>query len=51
MTFIIKGFIWDIPILIFAYVLFGGPVFASGLRFADLFLGYGLGRLGTSNLD
>ena len=21
----IRGFIWDIPILIFAYVLFGGP--------------------------
>ena len=25
MGFIIRGFIWDIPILIFAYVLFGGP--------------------------
>ena len=23
--FIIRGFIWDIPILIFAYVLFWGP--------------------------
>ena len=23
--FIMRGFIWDIPILIFAYVLFGGP--------------------------
>ena len=21
----LKGFLWDIPILIFAYVLFGGP--------------------------
>ena len=25
MGFIIRGFIWDIPILIFAYVLFWGP--------------------------
>ena len=25
MGFIIKEFIWDIPILIFAYVLFSGP--------------------------
>ena len=25
MGFIITGFIWDIPILIFAYVLFSGP--------------------------
>ena len=24
--FIIRGFVWDIPILIFAYVLFGGPI-------------------------
>ena len=28
MGFIIRGFIWDIPTLIFAYVLFWGP---SGL--------------------
>ena len=26
MGFIIRGFIWDIPILIFAYVLFCGPI-------------------------
>ena len=26
MGFIIRGSIWDIPILIFAYVLFGGPI-------------------------
>ena len=26
MGFIIRGFIWDIPILIFAYVLFWGPI-------------------------
>ena len=25
MGFIIRGFIWDIPILLFAYVLFRGP--------------------------
>ena len=25
MGFIIRGFVWDIPILIFAYVLFSGP--------------------------
>ena len=25
MSFIVRGFIWDIPILIFAYVLFWGP--------------------------
>ena len=24
--FIIRGFIWDIPVLIFAYVLFWGPI-------------------------
>ena len=26
MGFIIRGFIWDIPILIFAFVLFWGPI-------------------------
>ena len=26
MGFIIRGFIWDIPIPIFAYVLFWGPI-------------------------
>ena len=26
MGFIIRGFIWDIPILIVAYVLFWGPI-------------------------
>ena len=26
MGFIIRGCIWDIPILIFAYVLFWGPI-------------------------
>ena len=29
MGFIIIGFIWDIPILVFAYVLFWGPITAS----------------------
>ena len=27
MGFIVRGLIWDIPILIFAYVLFWGPIF------------------------
>ena len=26
MGFIIRGFIWDVPILIFAYVLFWGHI-------------------------
>ena len=26
MGFIIRGVLWDIPILIFAYVPFGGPI-------------------------
>ena len=30
MGFIIGGFIWDIPILIFAYVLFWGPIQVQG---------------------
>ena len=34
MGFIIRGFIWDIPILIFAYVLLGGPTI--GLSPEDL---------------
>ena len=29
MGFIIRGFIWDIPIRIFAYVLFWGPIQGS----------------------
>ena len=29
MGFIIREFIWDIPILIFAYVLFEGPILGS----------------------
>ena len=29
MGFIIRGFIWDIPILVFAYVLFWGPIIDS----------------------
>ena len=28
--FIVRGFIWDIPILIFAYVLFLGPSILEG---------------------
>ena len=34
MGFIIRGVIWDIPILIFAYVLFWGPIweFCIGFR-------------------
>ena len=33
MGFIIRGFIWDIPILIFAYVLCWGPIVAkSGFK-------------------
>ena len=31
MGFITRGFIWAIPIQIFAYVLFGGPIYASVL--------------------
>ena len=33
--FIIRGFIWDIPILIFAYVLFWGPIHGFGV--SDVF--------------
>ena len=29
--FFIRGFIWDIPILIFAHVLFWGPIFGCGV--------------------
>ena len=32
MGLIIRGFIWDIPILIFAYVLFWGPNLEPGVR-------------------
>ena len=28
--FSVRGFIWDIPILIFAYVLSWGPIVCSG---------------------
>ena len=27
--FIVRGYVWDIPILIFAYVLFWGPIIVS----------------------
>ena len=30
--FFIRGFLWDIPILILAYVLFGGPIYVQALR-------------------
>ena len=38
MGFIIRGFIWDIPILIFAYVLFWGPniILCTDLESAQL---------------
>ena len=40
--FFIRGFIWDIPILIFAYVVFWGPIFLASrtfLKFLASFLG------------
>ena len=35
MGFIIRGFIWDIPILMFAYVLFLGPEFRVSIVGAE----------------
>ena len=32
MGFIIRGFTWDIPVLIFAYVLFGALETGSSLK-------------------
>ena len=47
MGFIIRGFIWDIPILIFAYVLFWGPIIEALERPKRPPVGYGvLGPLG-----
>ena len=35
--FFIRGFIWDIPILIFAYVVLGGPYFLGFKDVSEIF--------------
>ena len=55
MGFIIRGFIWDIPSLIFAYVRFWGPIQGSTTWFdAQGFLGFrtlGFWGLGLQGLE
>ena len=41
MGFIIRGVIWDVPILIFAYVLFWGPKNRVRFRVAKKYVSVG----------